>query len=293
MKNKEVNRIVTIFTPTFNRAHLLIRLYESLKIQSSKNFVWLIIDDGSTDSTKVIVEQWIKESNFEITYQYQSNFGKSSAFNNALSKSNTLLFFPVDSDDYLAFNCIEEVINSFNSIHHENLVGLIFKKISQKGNPITILNNNSKNSYDTLFNFYQKKILTGDAMLVYYTSVINKYRFPQIKDEKFFPEAYIYDLIDEIGLMSIINKNLYIVEYLDDGISSNMLKVIFNNPLSFHIFYYSRFKKGKIFRGKLIQFVKFLSVLPLSIRKFSNFQFILLYPLSLIIFIVRFYRLIK
>ena len=52
---------VTIFTATFNREKLLSRLYNSLCSQTNKNFIWLIVDDGSTDKTKEYIKEWINE----------------------------------------------------------------------------------------------------------------------------------------------------------------------------------------------------------------------------------------
>ena len=42
---------LTIFTPTYNRAHTLPRTYDSLRNQKCKEFIWLIVDDGSTDDS--------------------------------------------------------------------------------------------------------------------------------------------------------------------------------------------------------------------------------------------------
>ncbi|WP_438317035.1 glycosyltransferase family 2 protein [Candidatus Caldatribacterium sp. SIUC1] len=56
----------TVFTPTFNRAHLLDRAFQSLKNQTFRDFEWVIVDDGSTDETQDIVTHWIKEADFPI-----------------------------------------------------------------------------------------------------------------------------------------------------------------------------------------------------------------------------------
>lgn len=67
-----VTTILTIFTPAYNRAHTLPRTYESLCRQSCKAFIWLIVDDGSTDNTAALVQQWQSRDNgFEIQYIYK------------------------------------------------------------------------------------------------------------------------------------------------------------------------------------------------------------------------------
>ena len=61
--------LFTIFTPTYNRAYILPKLYESLCAQNVKNFEWLIVDDGSKDETEALVNEWVKKENdFEINY---------------------------------------------------------------------------------------------------------------------------------------------------------------------------------------------------------------------------------
>ena len=53
-----VMKTLTVFTPTFNRAHTLDRLYRSLCAQTCQDFDWLVIDDGSTDGTEALIQTW-------------------------------------------------------------------------------------------------------------------------------------------------------------------------------------------------------------------------------------------
>ena len=59
---------ITIFTPTYNRKETLKLAYLSLKKQTTKNFKWLIIDDGSKDNTEKIVNNWKDEGVIRIEY---------------------------------------------------------------------------------------------------------------------------------------------------------------------------------------------------------------------------------
>ena len=96
---------LTVFTPTYNRAYILQRCYESLVRQTSKDFIWLIIDDGSTDNTKSLVDQWIKEKNeFEIKYVYKENGGMHTGHNKAYELIDTELKVCIDSDDFMPDN---------------------------------------------------------------------------------------------------------------------------------------------------------------------------------------------
>src|SRR5579872_2682653 len=89
--------LFTVFTPTYNRASTLPRVYESLKAQTFRGFEWLIVDDGSTDSTREIVEKW--QAEFPIRYIYQRNQGKPAAYNRAVAEARGELFLFIDSDD--------------------------------------------------------------------------------------------------------------------------------------------------------------------------------------------------
>lgn len=102
--------LLTIFTPTYNRKDLLSRCYESLRKQTSNNFEWLIIDDGSTDGTIDYVDRWINERNkFNIRYIYQQNQGMHGAHNTAYENINTELNTCLDSDDYMADDAVEKI----------------------------------------------------------------------------------------------------------------------------------------------------------------------------------------
>lgn len=104
----------TVFTPTYNRAHTLPGVYESLKRQTFRDFEWLIIDDGSTDNTKNLVEKWKKENLLPIRYYWQNNAHKKTAFNSGVSKAYGKLFLTLDSDD----EALPDALEIFNRIWH-------------------------------------------------------------------------------------------------------------------------------------------------------------------------------
>src|SRR5229473_1606416 len=90
--------VFTVFTPTFNRSQTLSRVYEGLRLQTFRDFEWLIVDDGSTDGTKELVEKWQTESAFLIRYIYQENQGKPAAFNHGVQEARGELFVTLDPD---------------------------------------------------------------------------------------------------------------------------------------------------------------------------------------------------
>src|SRR5690554_5941382 len=119
---------ITIFTPTYNRAKTLPRLYNSLKNQTNQNFEWVIVDDGSSDNTEELVSNWINEKNISITYYKQVNGGKHRAINKGLDLAKGELFFMVDSDDYLTKDSLETINTYNNTYSNENIIGFAFRR---------------------------------------------------------------------------------------------------------------------------------------------------------------------
>ena len=109
--NNEV--VITIFTPAYNRAYTIHKCYESLKRQTSKNFKWLVVDDGSTDNTRELILKWKEEADFEINYIYKKNGGMHTAHNTAYENIDTELNVCIDSDDYLTDDAVEIIINEW------------------------------------------------------------------------------------------------------------------------------------------------------------------------------------
>ena len=115
--NNAVNPTLTVFTPAYNRAHTLPRTYESLCRQKCKQFIWMIIDDGSTDNTAELVKGWQSRSNgFPIRYIYKENGGMHTAHNTAYANIDTELNVCIDSDDMLADNAVELILNKWHEV---------------------------------------------------------------------------------------------------------------------------------------------------------------------------------
>jgi glycosyltransferase involved in cell wall biosynthesis len=92
LRNLDNQITFTIFTPTFNREHLLPRLYKSLCEQTYKDFEWLVVDDGSTDNTEILLKKYIAEADFPIRYISKSNGGKHTAINEGVRQAKGLFF---------------------------------------------------------------------------------------------------------------------------------------------------------------------------------------------------------
>jgi glycosyltransferase involved in cell wall biosynthesis len=225
-------KTLTVFTPTYNRAYCLHQLYESLCRQTSSDFEWLIIDDGSTDHTKELVESWIKEGKVVIHYVYKENGGMHTGHNKAYELIETELNVCIDSDDFMPDDAVEIIINN-SKVLSERFAGLIGLDIDKKGEVIgTKMPDNI--SECTLTQLHQKYSVKGDKKLVYRTKVVKKFPpYPTYEGEKFVPLGYLYRLIDRDYVLKPINKPLVVVEYLEDGSSMNILKQYRENPRGF------------------------------------------------------------
>lgn len=231
--NKTADPILTIFTPAYNRAHTLPRTYESLCRQSCKDFIWLIVDDGSADNTAVLVRDWQSRDNgFTIQYIYKENGGMHTAHNVAYANIHTELNTCIDSDDMLADGAVEKILRKWDEVKGKGYAGIVGLdadfdgKIIGKGFPDGL-------SATTISGYYAAGG-AGDKKLVYRTDVINAYpEYPVFEGEKYVSLAYKYLLIDQDYKLAVLDEVLCNVEYQPDGSSNNMLRQYLRNPKGF------------------------------------------------------------
>ena len=223
---------LTVFTPTYNRAYILQRCYESLVRQTSKDFIWLIIDDGSTDNTKSLVDQWIKEKNeFEIKYVYKENGGMHTGHNKAYELIDTKLNVCIDSDDFMPDNSVELIVDFWSKYGSNRYSGIVSLDNDDKGNIIGTKLPNKKSI--KLCDFYDMGG-KGDKNLIYRTDIMKKYPpYPEFQGEKFVPLDYKYLLADQEYDLLILNEPTCTVEYMEDGSSMNMFSQYYKNPRGF------------------------------------------------------------
>ena len=224
---------LTIFTPAYNRAHTLLRTYESLLKQDCKEFIWLIIDDGSTDNTAELVKSWqSKENGFEIRYIYKENGGMHTAHNTAYENIDTELNTCIDSDDKLAPGAVRMILDKWERVRDQGYAGIIGldadfdNNVIGKGFP--------KGMTETTVIGYYVAGGSGDKKLVYRTDVINQYpAYPIFEGEKYVALSYKYRLIDQKYKMAVLDEVLCNVEYQPDGSSHTMWKQYLRNPKGF------------------------------------------------------------
>lgn len=223
---------LTVFTPTYNRGYCLHLTYESLKRQTSKDFIWLIIDDGSTDYTEELVSSWKEEKAIEIRYVWQKNQGMHGAHNTAYELIDTELNVCIDSDDYMPDDAVEKIITFWDQYGSDSVSGLIGLDSYTDGK---IIGSRlpEQLTQSTLFDLYYKHGVSGDKKVVYRTELTKKFPYPLFENERYVGLAYKYYMLDQHYEMLLMNEVLCIVEYLPDGSSLNMLKQYRKNPKGF------------------------------------------------------------
>lgn len=228
-----MKKALTVFTPAYNRGYIIKNCYDSLCRQTCKDFVWLVVDDGSTDNTADLIKEWQKNDNgFEIRYIYKENGGMHTAHNTAYENIDTELNVCVDSDDYMTDDAVEKIINCWNECKSNRLAGIIALDINPNGKvigkelPAGI-------TETTLIGYYENGG-AGDKKLIYRTDVINSVPpYPVFEGEKYVGLAYKYHLVDKKYKLHILNEPVCIVDYQEDGSSMNMYRQYLNNPKGF------------------------------------------------------------
>ncbi|PTM08487.1 MAG: glycosyltransferase [Bacteroidetes bacterium] len=227
-----MKKTITVFTPTYNRAYCLHLLYESLLRQTSDDFEWLIIDDGSSDNTEALVQEWINEEKVKISYHYKENGGMHTGHNVAYSLINTELNVCIDSDDYLPSDGIEKMLSLWKKHGSETYAGLIGLDVSTKD--IIIGNQFPPDLKECKYSELSYKYgVVGDKKIVYVTEVVKKYEpYPVFEDEKFVP-LYLPIIIDHDYKLLCFNEIFCIVDYQLDGSTLNIYNQYFKNPKGF------------------------------------------------------------
>ena len=230
--DKAIVPILTIFTPTYNRAATLHLCYESLCRQTCRDFTWLIIDDGSTDGTRELVEGWKKEERVPITYHYQENQGMHGAHNAAYRLIDTELNTCIDSDDYMPDDAVEKIVTFWRKHGSREVAGIIALDTDFNGQMIgTKFPDGMERT--TLGGFYNHGG-RGDKKLIYRTEVICSYpEYPLFKGEKYVSLAYKYELIDQDYELLVMNEPVCRVNYQPDGSTMNMYRQYVRNPQGF------------------------------------------------------------
>ena len=236
-------KLITVFTPTFNRAHTIVKTYQSLCTQTCNDFEWLIVDDGSTDNTEEIVEEWIKDNVIPIKYYKKENGGLHTGYNIAIANIDTELNICIDSDDFMPDNAIEIIKNTWEKNKNSNLAGIIgLDYFAGTNTPVGgIFSDISKPIHFTQISPLLKHY--GDTKMVLRTDLVKPLvPMQSFPGEKNFNPIYLYFKIDPKLNYLLINENLCFVDYQPSGMSAGIFRQYFNSPRSFAQIRYEELK---------------------------------------------------
>ncbi len=232
-----VGKMITVLTPTYNRASLLINLYQSLIKQDFDDFEWVIVDDGSIDATTDIVDQFIQERQIVITYIKQANGGKHRALNRGVKETKGELVLIVDSDDSLPNKSLSIIYSHYLDIKNNSSIGGVCGLMAHHDGTIIgerkIRSSMNLSSIDMRYKYG----FVGDVCEVFKTEVLREFPFPEIENEKFCPEALVWNRIATKYKLYYFNEVIYYRDYLDGGLTSKIVRIRMNSPIASMICY--------------------------------------------------------
>ncbi|MBQ7583468.1 MAG: glycosyltransferase family 2 protein [Lachnospiraceae bacterium] len=244
----EKKTLLTVFTPAYNRAKEIRTAYESLKRQTNKGFVWIVVDDGSTDDTADVIKGFIDEGKVDIKYIFRENGGKMRAHNTGVMNCETELFVCLDSDDHLSDTAVDDILNAWrdagekaaDGTGQEKLAGII----AYKGeNVVRVLNGHTfPKKPDRMISFRElyRSGFKGETTLVLRTRLLRENPFPEIEGEKYVPEDVVYDRIDDGHVFYLLPRILTICELMSRGLTDRAKELRYEAPVGWFIYYYQR-----------------------------------------------------
>lgn len=228
---------LTVFTPTYNRAYILENLYRSLQKQTSRDFEWLVVDDGSTDETESLFAIWMAEENpFPIRYYKKENGGKCRAINFGLTLAKGELFFNVDSDDYLTEDAVEKILRWESELPKDGKFCAVAGNLGTARDltPNTPLPGPYFDG--TALDRYGK--IDGERAFAFYTEIHRRYPYPDCPGEKFMTEAVAWNRMAADGYkIRYFNDIIWIYEYKQDGLTNAGYRLFLENPQGTGIFF--------------------------------------------------------
>ena len=245
-------KFITVFTPAYNRAYCLARVYESLLKQTNQNFIWLIVDDGSTDNTKELVAGWVNEQKLVIKYIYKANGGMHTAHNTAYKNIETELNVCIDSDDFMPISAIQNMFENWQKVKNdEAIAGLVGLDETIDGN---LIGTKFKNEFipTTLIDFYYTQGGAGDKKLVLRNKLTKAYpSYPEYPEERLVPLDTLYVLICRDYKLMPVNQIWCTVDYQQDGSSATIINQYFKSPKGFRYAREISMKYSNVFKLKL------------------------------------------
>ena len=228
-----------IVTPTYNRAKELCILYKTLKSQTCLDFKWLVVDDGSTDETPLLIAKFQEDSCVAIDYLKKDNGGKHTAYNLALDYMSKIdCHIVVDSDDWLAMDAVEKILQDLEKTSNKE-IGIVYPRYGRDSSP-QWLSDNVK--YVSIPDIKLKYGLSIETAIVIKNLFIGQLRLPSFEGEKFLSEEIFYIMLSEFGKFLPLDRRIYFFEYLEHGLTNNLFHLWKKNPKSTYLLFKERKK---------------------------------------------------
>lgn len=236
--------MLTVLTPTYDRARTLPRLFDSLLRQGGADFEWLVVDDGSTDETAALVDAFAARATFPVRQVFQANGGKHVAVNTGVAHARGGWVFIVDSDDWLPDNALRVVSAALRLMKdHTSVVGLCFRKTDARGLILGDACADLPVPWDAKPTVAGRRV-RGELAYVFRREAMAAAPFPVIPGEKFVPDLHAWNRIGDLGaILFYLDRAVYRCEYLEDGYTRNFSIHLRRNPWGFFLFYAGQIRR--------------------------------------------------
>lgn len=221
---------LSVVTPSYNRGALLKKCFESLHKQTNFNFEWIVVDDGSVDDTKTVMESMTNSNiQFPIRYIWKENGGKHTALNAAHPFIQGKYVLILDSDDMLTPDAVEVILSAWEQYASDQEIGIItFVKKTTDGRICAYAKD--ENVPTDVLRYQRVCVTSSDCCEVIRSELFKKYPFPVFEGERFLAETALWYRAGLDGSCVYINKPVYICEYLEGGLTKSGKKLRINNP---------------------------------------------------------------
>jgi len=203
----------TVFTPCYNSADKISRVYESLKFQTYRDFEWIIVDDGSTDDLASIIESMKRDDIFPIRlFAQETNKGKPSAINKGVSEAQGEFFLIIDADDGFVLDSLKTFADVYDSLPDEikpRISSVTANCMDQHGEFIgtTYPTKGNDALLCDVFEMRYRYRVQGEKWGFTKTDIMKEFPFNVLSD-KFVTENTVWFAIADKYLSAFVNKTL-------------------------------------------------------------------------------------
>ncbi len=262
----------TVFTPTYNRAHTLHRVYDSLCAQTFRDFEWLVVDDGSTDNTRELIDEWTKAAEFPIRYFRQPNSGRHIADNLTVRKARGEILVGVDSDDAIFPNALDRIWRLWHEIpesERSHFIGIVGHCCDQHGKLIGHLF--PADPFDTDFRefAFTYRSFGGQKWQASRSDLSRQYLSPEIAGTNYVPEGVTGLQAARSYKIRCVNE-VFRIYYVDDSGTgatlSSRRNIAKSAPGRVHYYLWLLNHEMEYFRRAPAPFIKSAAMLPIAAR---------------------------